>query len=726
MPAQSVAALSGNRAFSAAVQRLAAGPAGEQPGQVFAAAARGASSPIPYRSEMERAFGEDFSSVRSHLARPAEMAALGAHAATVGEDVAFASSNPAREVVAHELTHVVQHRAAGSVSGGRDAVSDPDSAPEREAATIARRVIAGQPVGQPAAYGDALVQRDPDKTTRGPAFARVPKTKATKELDPTSPEHRAQVAVFLRAVAYYAQHGFGPWVKQFIAPDWVPTLGLQVLDLELWMTYHLTTFDYALKELPPHWSAVKPQLDAVALWAEAAGIPTGGFAAQVASIESQVVKWCARGMFENRLAAGVDVDDPAYLEDQFVTMMGLAAKDLLQALASSNELSAQTIAKGVQKIAGAAGAEQLDLKKGVSLGTGIAADTAADLGSKNTGNVVKFLGKGVTRGLEILAEAEGGWQKKAEKLHAAGLLEKGEGAAEFAKTFSGWAKDVLQVTGHVVAARRAEEGTRLLTLFKELPEGGWKTWTQRLGYAGQVLGAAASVCQLIEGIRSGDENAIAEASFGLGATAVGVGTKAWSKAATARMAQMGLSRAALFAGTSAGTLITGTATVLWETGKSMALLAKTMKEIELRADLARMSEVGWSAYATAERAKRVIAANEIADVVAEGLITGPDPTLFLLLTELMRMRREDLDGFIEQMTELLDRLIGLETDEGVSKRLPAVQRGLLGPSVKAWRQFLATLPTDDPTHDSRLVTALCQSVFGDVRDLMESTLAWRP
>lgn len=69
---------------------------------------------VPYRVEMEHAFGEDFGSVRVETG--AGMANIGAAAAACGESVAFDSPHPDRGVVAHELTHVVQRRRAGSAA----------------------------------------------------------------------------------------------------------------------------------------------------------------------------------------------------------------------------------------------------------------------------------------------------------------------------------------------------------------------------------------------------------------------------------------------------------------------------------------------------------------------------------------------------------------------------------------------------------------------------------
>ncbi|HEU5056525.1 MAG TPA: DUF4157 domain-containing protein, partial [Kofleriaceae bacterium] len=79
-----------------------------------AAAAWSAPMPLPYRDEMESAFGQDFSAVSA--TRTDSEALGGAPAMAHGEEVAFTSEAPSKHVVAHELAHVVQHR-RGDISG---------------------------------------------------------------------------------------------------------------------------------------------------------------------------------------------------------------------------------------------------------------------------------------------------------------------------------------------------------------------------------------------------------------------------------------------------------------------------------------------------------------------------------------------------------------------------------------------------------------------------------
>lgn len=99
------------------------------------------------RSRMEPVFNADFSNVRVHTGGKADglNRALSARAFTTGQDIFFKEGeyNPAsstgQELLAHELTHVVQQ--GGGVQGKFE-VSSPDDEQEREADTMARSVVA--------------------------------------------------------------------------------------------------------------------------------------------------------------------------------------------------------------------------------------------------------------------------------------------------------------------------------------------------------------------------------------------------------------------------------------------------------------------------------------------------------------------------------------------------------------------------------------------------------
>lgn len=109
-------------------------------------ATAGAAGAVPYRREMERAFGQDFSGVRAYTGRREPMEAIGAHAAANGEQVAFAEASPSRKLVAHELTHVVQRRRAGGSGGVRGSMklSQPGDAAEQEAERVSESVVGGR------------------------------------------------------------------------------------------------------------------------------------------------------------------------------------------------------------------------------------------------------------------------------------------------------------------------------------------------------------------------------------------------------------------------------------------------------------------------------------------------------------------------------------------------------------------------------------------------------
>ncbi|HEX8275598.1 MAG TPA: DUF4157 domain-containing protein [Longimicrobiaceae bacterium] len=108
----------------------------------FERATRGRSSPLPFRAEMEAAFGEDFSGVRAYTGRAGEVLPAGARALAAHEAIAFADRAPGRRTVAHELAHVVQARNAGAAAPPQ-AASRPGDADEREARKVGRTVAAG-------------------------------------------------------------------------------------------------------------------------------------------------------------------------------------------------------------------------------------------------------------------------------------------------------------------------------------------------------------------------------------------------------------------------------------------------------------------------------------------------------------------------------------------------------------------------------------------------------
>ncbi|HET7501973.1 MAG TPA: DUF4157 domain-containing protein [Kofleriaceae bacterium] len=116
-----------------------------------ALARRGAGDALPatLRRDMEAVLRADLSRVRIHTDAVAGTAArtIRARAFTIGADIFFApgafepESEAGRELLAHELTHVVQAQEGRVASGGGGGlrISDPDEAAEREAEQVAHR-----------------------------------------------------------------------------------------------------------------------------------------------------------------------------------------------------------------------------------------------------------------------------------------------------------------------------------------------------------------------------------------------------------------------------------------------------------------------------------------------------------------------------------------------------------------------------------------------------------
>jgi hypothetical protein len=110
---------------------------------------RGQGRPLqePVRRDMEEALGHDLSGVRVHTDRSAHELndAVGARAFTAGDDVFFKqgtydpSSSDGKQLLGHELTHVVQQRSGTSgLQPGQ--VSHPDDPAERHAESVGQQL----------------------------------------------------------------------------------------------------------------------------------------------------------------------------------------------------------------------------------------------------------------------------------------------------------------------------------------------------------------------------------------------------------------------------------------------------------------------------------------------------------------------------------------------------------------------------------------------------------
>lgn len=153
-----------------APRRGPAAPAPVDPGRDdddFAAATAGAGAEVPFRTELERSFGMDFSDVRAYFGLADLLDGLGAEAATRGGRIAFAGSAPDRELVAHELAHVAQERRHGPGPVQRKAEAGAEHAAEREADQVAARAARGEPVTVHAAPAAALSRKGKIKPVSG-------------------------------------------------------------------------------------------------------------------------------------------------------------------------------------------------------------------------------------------------------------------------------------------------------------------------------------------------------------------------------------------------------------------------------------------------------------------------------------------------------------------------------------------------------------------------------
>lgn len=176
-----------DRALEEPVHRKADGAAHEEPHAAAASARAALGAGRPLDTETRRSFegrlGASLADVRIHDDPRAGDAAraMNARAYTVGHDIAFAPgeysphSEAGEELLAHELTHVVQNRAGVAT---KRAVSDPSDASEREADAVARAITKGGRAS-PIAGPSAGVQRAKNSaTTTAKAGAKAAKTSA--------------------------------------------------------------------------------------------------------------------------------------------------------------------------------------------------------------------------------------------------------------------------------------------------------------------------------------------------------------------------------------------------------------------------------------------------------------------------------------------------------------------------------------------------------------------
>lgn len=139
------------------IQRKSDGSASEG---MAAPATSGGGAPLDSatRGSMEKSFGTDFGNVRVHQGDQAK--AVGAKAYTQGSDIHFAAgqydpkSTSGKELIGHELTHVVQQRARRVVTPQTKRAGQPAAAPiqsdaglEREADVAGAKAARGEAAG---------------------------------------------------------------------------------------------------------------------------------------------------------------------------------------------------------------------------------------------------------------------------------------------------------------------------------------------------------------------------------------------------------------------------------------------------------------------------------------------------------------------------------------------------------------------------------------------------
>jgi hypothetical protein len=109
-------------------------------GEQQPAAARGARQ---MATELAPSFGLDPAGIRVRTDQKAPLDRIGANAAAQGETLLFASEQPSRQLVAHELVHVAQHRQIGAAPRNGQSLSERTDPAETEARELAGRAAAG-------------------------------------------------------------------------------------------------------------------------------------------------------------------------------------------------------------------------------------------------------------------------------------------------------------------------------------------------------------------------------------------------------------------------------------------------------------------------------------------------------------------------------------------------------------------------------------------------------
>ncbi len=127
---------------------------------------------MPHRAAIEARFGMDLSFVRVHSSAAASaVRSMGAQAFTFGEDIAFADEAPDLEVVAHEVTHVLQQR-GGAKKG---VAADEAQADKAESAAGAAEVADELQETKPGGHG-----LEPEMRKKAVTHAEIPADELAK------------------------------------------------------------------------------------------------------------------------------------------------------------------------------------------------------------------------------------------------------------------------------------------------------------------------------------------------------------------------------------------------------------------------------------------------------------------------------------------------------------------------------------------------------------------
>jgi len=210
---------------------------------------------LPYRAELEAAFGEDFSSVTAWLGERDVLSGIDARAAASGESVAFAEASPDRALVAHELTHVVQQRQSGGAVQASGLSRSGDAA-EREADAVGDAVGAGQTAPAIAAAPAAGIQRE-EETLENDVDVR--------EGEGTCFELGDDAESLIDAFILSAHDGIGAWaaIREGSDLDFDDSaLDQQWLDFQTdWVDLSSNTVPTAFRETPEAWDEASRRLN---------------------------------------------------------------------------------------------------------------------------------------------------------------------------------------------------------------------------------------------------------------------------------------------------------------------------------------------------------------------------------------------------------------------------------------------------------------------------------